>query len=171
MTPKPPLCPTAQILLRPLWQQKIDGKHTVNNENGCWEWTGKTDSKGYGAIWFRAGGRRRIAGAHRASWVVHRGPIVGNLDIDHLCMNKICVNPEHLEPVTHRENMRRAYVAGLLKGKPWLSLAERQGCQRHGFADGKWYERKSRKNGGMDWSCRICGRERQRAARAQKRAA
>jgi hypothetical protein len=69
---------------------------------GCWLWTGPLSKEGYG--------RTKQAGewyAHRASWVLHRGPIPEGLELDHLCRNTRCVNPDHLEPVTHAENVRR----------------------------------------------------------------
>lgn len=65
----------------------------------CWEWTGQKDS-GYG----RYSGRP----AHRVTYEVLVGPIPDGLTLDHLCRNKGCVNPDHLEPVTSSENTRRA---------------------------------------------------------------
>lgn len=70
--------------------------------NGCWEWTASL-SKGYGQ--FRAGGTHR--GAHRVAYELWVGPIPDGLHIDHLCSNPICVNPDHLEPVTCEVNLLR----------------------------------------------------------------
>ncbi|RZN19502.1 hypothetical protein CWO90_35315 [Bradyrhizobium sp. Leo121] len=51
---------------------------------------------------------------HRASYIVFKGPIAGDMDVDHLCNNRICVNPDHLEAVSHRENcIRRGYRRSL----------------------------------------------------------
>lgn len=86
----------------------------VNREapNGCWEWIGGGDQKGYGII--RAGdarnGSRR---AHRVSYELHRGPIPGGLTIDHLCRNRRCINPDHLEAVTSRVNTMRGNGIGV----------------------------------------------------------
>ena len=68
----------------------------------CWEWTAAKQF-GYGQI--RWGDR--LTHAHRVSYELFVGPIPGGHQIDHLCRNRGCVNPEHLEPVTQAENIRR----------------------------------------------------------------
>lgn len=67
---------------------------------GCWLWTGPTDSHGYAQT-------RRDGLIHRATYVEAKGPIPHTLELDHLCRVRHCVNPNHLEPVTHRENVLR----------------------------------------------------------------
>lgn len=69
----------------------------------CWEWTGARYLKGYG--YFLIQGKQQRA--HRFSYELHAGPIPGGLVIDHLCRNKRCVNPAHLEVVTNKENVLR----------------------------------------------------------------
>lgn len=76
----------------------------VRVTDGCWEWKASHDTRGYGLLWLN----RRWIGAHRFAYELLVGPIPDGLEIDHLCRNKSCVNPAHLEPVTHLENMRRA---------------------------------------------------------------
>lgn len=71
--------------------------------NGCWDWTGWANSAGYGYV--RWGGRD--VPAHRVVWEQVVGPVPDGLELDHLCVRPICVNPEHHEPVTHAENQRR----------------------------------------------------------------
>ncbi len=72
-------------------------------ESGCWEWTASEKTPGYGS--FNLNGKCVLA--HRASYELHVGPIPQGLVLDHLCRNTLCVNPEHLEPVTARENIVR----------------------------------------------------------------
>jgi hypothetical protein len=72
-------------------------------ETPCWLWQGEITDQGYGR--FLVGGKRMRV--HRAAYEVWRGPIPAQLVIDHLCRTRACVNPGHLEPVTHRENTLR----------------------------------------------------------------
>lgn len=79
----------------------------------CWRWTGaKHFSPHGGGPYGRAlvGGREGWESwyAHRLSWVLHKGEIPEGLTLDHLCFNTMCVNPDHLEPVTGEINSRRA---------------------------------------------------------------
>jgi hypothetical protein len=74
----------------------------------CWLWHGIVRSKTcpYGVI--QVGGlHSSMLLAHRLSYELMVGPIPEGLFLDHLCRNKLCVNPEHLEPVTNRENQMR----------------------------------------------------------------
>lgn len=83
-------------------------------EGGCWEWTAVTAGEGYGYFYrgsVAPGEHGRIY-AHRWSYEYHVGPIPKGLVIDHLCRNRLCVNPEHLEPVSQLENVRRGHGNG-----------------------------------------------------------
>lgn len=78
----------------------------VRKTEGCWEWTASKNAKGYG-LFTAPGDKRARTQAHRLAWMLTRGPIDDGLVLDHLCRNPSCVNPAHLEPVTHRENILR----------------------------------------------------------------
>lgn len=80
------------------------------SEAGCWEWIAALDPNGYGRFGMPGATRAdwRMKLAHRVSYETFAGPIPEGLDLDHLCRNRSCVNPEHLEPVTRSENLRRS---------------------------------------------------------------
>jgi hypothetical protein len=73
--------------------------------DGCWEWSACKDRHGYGIIWDTPTGNNLRA--HRVVYEALVGPIPSGLVLDHLCRNPSCVNPTHMEPVTHRENILR----------------------------------------------------------------
>lgn len=85
-----------------------------HSPRGCWEWMGDTNV-GYGRIAARSGftvSRTKLA--HRIAFELLVGPIQPGLHLDHLCRNTVCVNPEHLEPVTPDENTKRG-LHGVLR--------------------------------------------------------
>ena len=75
----------------------------ILTESGCWEWVGTKTSDGYGS--WRHNGKSDVA--HRVMYERHRGRIEPGLQIDHLCRNRACCNPDHLEVVSQTENIRR----------------------------------------------------------------
>lgn len=77
-------------------------------ESGCWQWTGHISDKGYGIFGLSHGKPMK---AHRFSYEHFVGDIPKGMQIDHLCRNRACINPEHLEPVTNRENVIRGVSA------------------------------------------------------------
>jgi len=83
--------------------ERFRAKYEVR-ANGCWEWIGALQTNGYGSFGVGAG---KSMLAHRWSYEHHVGPIPDGLTIDHLCRNRRCVNPKHIEPVTIAENTRR----------------------------------------------------------------
>lgn len=109
----------------------------------CWIWTGALNNKGYGVIGAPAPSKALLL-AHRVSYDFHVGPIPEGLTLDHLCYTPRCVNPEHLEPVTKAENIKRA-------------AARKTHCAKGHLLVLKYRFRTSR-------FCRICKNERRRAA-------
>jgi hypothetical protein len=75
----------------------------VDRSGDCWVWTGSRSTGGYARVW----DGKRVVQAHRLSYELFVGPIPDGLYLDHLCRNRRCVKPEHLEPVTNQENQRR----------------------------------------------------------------
>ena len=75
----------------------------------CWPWLAACSGRGYGHVW--VGGAKRQETAHRVAYELLVGPIPAGLTIDHLCRNRRCVNPAHLEPTTMRENTLRGVGA------------------------------------------------------------
>ena len=87
-------------------RERIQNKIEINPVSGCWVWAGAKFMQGYGQIVIggRQGRKRR---AHIIAYEEWIGSVPIGYELDHLCRIKLCVNPQHLEPVTHGENMRR----------------------------------------------------------------
>lgn len=86
-------------------------QRTERDANGCLVWMGQLNGDGYGVL---SVGNKYVR-AHRQSWENANGPVPDGLELDHLCRNRACVEPNHLEPVTTGENVRRGLAAR--KGK------------------------------------------------------
>lgn len=127
----------------------------VKKTSGCWVWVGGKRGAGYGAFWDDG-----------VNWLAHRwayehfvGAVPGGLTLDHLCRNTMCVNPEHLEPVTPRMNTLRGIGLAAVNAK-------KTHCKRgHEFTPGNT---RSRVNGeGRPGRyCKECERQRDKRRRA-----
>lgn len=117
----------------------------------CWEWTGTVGNHSYGII--TSGRQSKLA--HRWSYEHHTGPIPQGLVIDHLCRNRTCVNPAHMEAVTNEENLRRGEGYGIQNGMRSTCIHGHEYTPENTYTDPQ---------GGI--RCRACSRERKRKASA-----
>jgi hypothetical protein len=132
-------------LLPPRIEQKIDTEPVA----GCWLWTAAINGSGYGIVLWN--GRCRLA--HRVIYELLVGPFPDGLQADHLCRNRQCVSPWHLEPVTSRVNSMRGETIG-------AAHAAKTHCpQGHPYSAENTYMRPGVNNR----ACRTCRREALRA--------
>lgn len=83
-------------------------RYEVDADTGCWNWTGSINDLGYGRLAIGKNGEAHTFLAHRLSFALHVGlPVHDDMVIDHVCRNRRCINPDHLERVTIAENNRR----------------------------------------------------------------
>lgn len=119
-------------------------------DGGCLPWMGGLRSNGYGTFAIKSGGRWTQTTAHRAAYRVFCGEIPDGFEVDHLCRNRRCINPDHLEAVPMEENRRRRNAAKTHcpQGHPYTSANTRM----QGDSDGY-----------LTRVCRTCERARSRA--------
>ena len=121
--------------------------------SGCWVWTAARFPTGYGKFQVGRSGGDRLA--HRWAYRLFVSPIPEATEIDHLCRNRACVNPQHLEPVTHSENSRRAGVGRLTGAR---QKAKTHCPHGHPYDDENTY-----RNPQGERACRTCQRLHARA--------
>lgn len=131
-------------------------RHVSIDANGCWNWTGTKSPKGYALTQVDGVSKR----AHRVIYELTNGPVPTGLQLDHLCRNRGCVNPDHLEPVTGKVNVLRG--VGVT-----AQNAKKTHCHRgHPLSGDNIYPRS---NGGREcWECKI--QQRLKLSEAQRRA-
>lgn len=109
----------------------------VQRSSGCWEWAAGKTQDGYGAFYLNG----RSITAHRASWILFRGSIPDAHDVDHKCHNRRCVNPDHLQVATHKQNMEnqdgahansRSGIRGVFpRWNKWIAVVGAGGKKHH----------------------------------------
>jgi hypothetical protein len=124
--------------------EPFSARYSIDPETGCWIWQRATSADGYGRV--SVGGK--VIPAHRRAYELLVGPIPKGLTIDHLCRNRPCVNPDHLEPVTNRENILRGNTL------PAANAAKTHCKYGHPFSpENTWHDLK------RGWrKCRTCMR-------------
>ena len=143
--------PTGPLSRKAPPAMRLFGRTHVVADTGCWVYVASPRPDGYAQI----GIDRKRVYVHRLAWELLRGPIPAGMELDHLCRNRLCVNPNHLEPVTHRENTLRGETLA-------RANAAKTVCpQGHEYALVGYLDQGRRR-------CRICRRayERRLAARA-----
>jgi len=139
--------------------ERFESKYITEPNTGCWIWIGQKTNKGYpGFSFFYHNQENRKQGyAHRFSYEQFVGPIPRGKELDHLCRVRLCVNPKHLEPVSHLINVRRSLAA---IGPVWPTMQRAMRfCKRgHEFTveNTRWNKKPFNRSAR---SCRLCLRE------------
>lgn len=138
---------------------ELFASHVEFSPTGCWNWTASTNEQGYGQ--FTLNGVK--IGAHRAGWILLVGELEPWQQIDHLCRNHHCVSPDHLEPVTCRENLLRGDTHAARNN------AKTEYIHGHQFTSDNIIWKRSQ-NGRPKRVCRECNRQDLARRRASRKA-
>lgn len=142
-------------LSRPDFVARFWSKVDMRGPKDCWAWTGaRTSGRGYGYVT----GKCVSPIAHRIAYELLVGPVPDGLTLDHLCRNRLCVNPRHLEPVTNRENILRGTG-------PSAVNARRTHCV-HGHPFDETNTVRRVRKGTVERICLACRRERNATRRS-----
>lgn len=144
---------TARMATRKSIIEKIQMYALPEPNSGCWLWMGNIGKAGYGTIF-----DVKVRRAHRVAYELFKGPIPDGLVLDHLCRVRCCVNPDHLEPVTDRENIKRGLATiSAAQVAAWAKKLARTHCKwGHEFTE----ENTSRRDNYR--LCRACKKLRNR---------
>lgn len=143
------------VLKDPGVSLRLERDSRPDEASGCIVWTKARDHRGYGRVYIQ----RASLAAHRVSYILARGLIPEGLVLDHLCRNRACINPEHLEPVTVRVNILRGVALSAVN-------ASKPACPAgHPYDDQNTYLFRGGRH------CRACNREASRLCKARSRAA
>jgi len=131
---------TTQKTIENFWKRVVKTKD-------CWNWVGTTNNYGYSSLLIKG----KYWQGHRFSYTLKNGPIPEGLVIDHLCRNRVCVNPKHLELVTNKENILRGV------GPTAINKSKTQCSNGHKYNTKNTYISKEGRR-----YCRVCDRLRKR---------
>ena len=148
-----PICDNHRYTLIQRWAAKV---RLPDTSEGCWIWTAARQKGGYGSI---GSGLGSTILAHRYAYQLFVGDVPDGMELDHLCRNTACVNPNHLEAVPHRVNMLRGLTVA-------AAHAAKTCCPRgHAYDEANTRVYRGQRH------CRACHREKQAERRARERAA
>lgn len=131
-------------------EERFEKHYVPVPESGCWLWVGAIQENGYGRFYIDG----KMVQAHRYAYEQKHGLIPEGLELDHLCRVRLCVNPDHLEPVTRKENLSRGINAN----------SEKSHCPKgHHYSGENLYTQPDGRRG-----CRACGRQNSKKYRMNK---
>lgn len=117
---------------------------------GCWLWDGSVTHNGYGIFSRQFGDKTSSTVIHRMTYRWYKGEIPEDLELDHLCQVRCCANPEHMEPVTNKENFDRSMKRGKIV-QAWLK------CEKgHHLTEGNICYYTIKNSGKIKKRCREC---------------
>lgn len=140
--------------------QNLQDKIISEPMSGCWLWTGALNGDGYGNAWMN----KKPILAHKATYQICVGEVPKGMELDHSCKVRSCVNPHHVEPVTHQQNVLRG-------SSPAAVHAIKTHCPKGHPYSGENLKIAHKKNGMIHRRCFICARAAKNACVQRKKVA